>query len=230
MIAELEWPVGLLYYPDLSNIVHLPQAQLGPPFRDRLAALQAAIEGLELLLQSQAGAEEQVFHTYLQEHPVLLDVYGSAVSKPRLTYPNGAFSPLGKTYVEPDFVIRYPENTYRLIELEKPNHELAAKRGDPRTAVTHAAFQTAEWKHYILHHYSEIAKTFPGIAGSYKTTVIISRTVELFLGSSTNVHQYLTLVRQQLAVDDILTYDDLITRAKTALIQLAGLAQAMSDS
>lgn len=207
-----------------------PQAQLGPPFRDRLTALQAAIEGFELLLESQAGAEEQVFHTYLQEHPVLLDVYGSAVSKPRLTYPKGTSSPLGKTYVEPDFVVRYPENTYRLIELEKPSHELATKRGDPRTAVTHAAFQTAEWKHYILHHYAEIERAFPGIAGSYKTTVIVSRTIELFLGSSTSVHQYLGLVRQQLAVDDILTYDDIVARAKTALVQLAGLAQAMSDS
>jgi hypothetical protein len=35
-----------------------PQAQLGAPFRDRLAALQAAIEGFEALLRDQPDADE----------------------------------------------------------------------------------------------------------------------------------------------------------------------------
>jgi hypothetical protein len=203
-----------------------PQAQLGPPFRDRLAALQVAIEGFEALLRDQPDADERVFHEYLNTHHVLLDVYGSGSSKPQFEYPEGT-SLLGKAYVEPDFVIRYPENTYKLVELEKPSHELATKRGDPRSALTHAAFQIGEWKHYIANHYAEIQNDFPGIAGSYRTMVIISRAIQAYLGSTDDVHTYLSLVRQQLNVDEIFTYDDLITRAKTALVQLASLAQAM---
>jgi hypothetical protein len=206
-----------------------PLAELGPPFRDRLAGLRDAIEEFESLLEEQPEADERVFHSYLEEHPILLDVYGSASSKPRFTYPAGA-SFLGKSYVEPDFIIQYPENTYKLIELEKPGHELATKRGDPRTALTHAAFQIAEWKDYIARFYTEIQNDFPGIAGSYKTMVIISRTSQRYLDSTANIHEYLSLVRQQLAVNDILTYDDLITHAKTAFVQIAGLAQGTDGS
>ena len=59
---------------------------------------------------------------------------------------------------------------------------------------------------------------------NYRTMVIISRTTQAYLGSSDDVHAYLSLVRQQLDVNEIFTYDDLITRAKTALVQLASLA------
>ena len=200
-----------------------PQPPLGPIVRDRLDILAAAADGLESLLETQGDAPEAVFHDYLVRNPILMDVYGHAESKPRLTYPDGE-SPTGKAYVEPDFILKYWNNTYKLIELEKPGHILATKEGHPRVSVTHGAFQIAEWKDYIARNYHLISSRYPGIAGSYTSALIIGR--ETARSITSDPHRYMALLRQQLAVDEVLTYDDLIHKARTAIAQL----QALADS
>jgi hypothetical protein len=74
------------------------------------------------------------------------------VSRPRFVYPEGK-SPLGKAYVEPDFVIRRPGSRYTVVELERPGKLVATKRGHARAEVTQASFQIAEFKDYIVEHY-----------------------------------------------------------------------------
>jgi hypothetical protein len=204
-----------------------PGAPLDRTVRDRLDILATAANGLEVLLATQADAPEAVYHDYLQENPVLLDVYGQAESKPRLTYPEGE-SVLGKAYVEPDFIFRYPNNTYRLVELEKPGHNLDTVVGHPSAAVTHAAFQIAEWKDYINRYYHLISSRYPGIAGGYQSTLVIGRERQRRIGTERDLHSYLSLVRQQLAVNEVLTYDDLIHKARAAITQLQVLADSAS--
>jgi hypothetical protein len=203
-----------------------PEPPLGPIVRDRLAILEAAADGLEALLETQGDAPEAVFHDYLLANPVLIDVYGSPESKPRLIYPEGQ-SPLGKAYVEPDFIWKYPNNTYKLIELEKPGHILDTREGHPRAAVTHGAFQIAEWKQYINRYYNLISSRYPGIAGSYTGALIIGRETERHIGNDTGVNDYMDLLRQQFAVEEVLTYDDLVHRARAAIAQLQALADSV---
>lgn len=203
----------------------IPEVRFGQRVRDRLDILVAAADGLESLLATQGDAPEAVFHDYLLANPVLIDVYGRAESKPRLTYPEGQ-SPLGKAYVEPDFIWTYPNNTYKLIELEKPGHILGTREGHPRAAVTHGAFQIAEWKDYINRHYNLISSRYPGIAGSYTSALIIGRETERHIGNAADVSHYMALLRQQFAVEEVLTYDDLIHKARAAIAQL----QALADS
>jgi hypothetical protein len=107
--------------------------------RDRLFRLADAINRFAALLAVGTDQHEAVFHAFLVEHPILLDVYGIVESKPRFVYPEGE-SPLGKQYVEPDFIVRYPGQRYRLIELERPAKQLATRDGHPRVGVTQAAF------------------------------------------------------------------------------------------
>jgi hypothetical protein len=90
------------------------------PYFDRLSRLGVAIDKFVALLERGHDEYEAVFHAFLQQNSILLDVYGEAISKPRFVYPEGE-SPLGKAYVEPDFIIRYPGNSYKLVELERPS-------------------------------------------------------------------------------------------------------------
>ena len=46
----------------------------------------------------------------------------------------------GTFQAEPDFVIGYSNQTYKLIELERPDHLLATKSAHPRLVLTHAAY------------------------------------------------------------------------------------------
>lgn len=188
---------------------------------DKLDMLGKAIDGFARLLSDRGDEVESVFHRYLASHPVLLDVYGVVESKPRFTYPAGE-SPTGKGFVEPDFLIRYPaDNTYKLVELERPNKGLATKHGEPRHEVGQATFQIAEWKDYIQNHYELLKARYPGISSPPRTQVVISRSTMERSGVS-NTERYLAMLRQQFTVDEIITYDILLEHARTAYAQLAG--------
>lgn len=195
------------------------------PFRDRLSRLHDAIGRLAATLKEAGDADEGVFHQVLRDNSILLDVYGEAISKPRLPYPEGE-SPLGKTYVEPDFIIRYPGRRYRLIELEKPAKGVATARGQPRAELTQSAFQVAEWKAYIANHYNLIRAKYPGISTACEATIVISRSNAAAFGDGRDMSKYQEVLRTQYPEIDILTYDDLLERARTAYTQLASLGLA----
>jgi hypothetical protein len=190
-------------------------------YRDRLSGLYDAIKGMRELLRASDLPEDAV-HEYLLMNPILLDVYGQAVSKPRLPYPE-AESPLGKKYLEPDFIIRFPGSRYRLVELERPSKRLATIQGQPRAEVTQATFQIAEWRAYIANHYDVICTEFPGISTACTATIIISRSGEAAIGEDRDMMKYQELLRTQYPGIEILTYDELLERAQAAYVQLAAL-------
>jgi hypothetical protein len=195
--------------------------------RDRLARLAQAIDEFAVLLADQSGAAEAVFHEFLARNPILLDVYGLVESKPRFVYPQGD-SPLGKTYVEPDFIVAYAGQRYRLIELERPAKDLATRSGEPRSGVTQAAFQVGEWKDFINNHYDQLRSRYPGISSKPYTQVIISRSTTM-RPADCDLARYQALLREQLAVDEVITFDNLLERARRAFVQIAGINLPASD-
>ena len=205
-----------------------PEAQIDL-FYDRLSSLRKAIDKFEVLLEKCSSEDESVFHEFLKENPVLLDVYGEPIYKPRFYYPKGE-SPLRKKYVEPDFIIRYPGNVYKLVELERPGKAVATKKGHPRAEVSQAAFQIAEWETYILNHYKAIKQRFPGIAVNHSSMIVISRASEENFEAKLEVRRYMELVKQSFSVDDVLLYDDLLERARQAYIRLSGMTIERSES
>jgi len=72
------------------------------PFIDRLTFLASTLQSFDTLLNEAGDEVEALFHNFIAANPILLDVYGDAIPKPRWHYPEGE-SPLGKTYVEPDW-------------------------------------------------------------------------------------------------------------------------------
>ena len=188
---------------------------------DRLSVLQQSIVGFEDLLRSDPDGDESLFHEYLKAHPVILDIYGAVESKPRFLYP-AEESPLGKAYVEPDFLIAYPGNFYKLVELEKPGKLLATAQGQPRAGIGQAAFQIAEWRTFIAEHYENLKDRYPQISTQCSTRIVVSRTSERSLGQGRNATKMLQLYREQFTVDELMTYDDLLRLARMAYQQLAG--------
>ena len=192
-------------------------------FKERVANFEATIDQLEKLLDDDASQDESVYQELLRTHPELLDFYAvSCVSKPKWYY-EGHSNPLNKKYVEPDFVLCYANKTYRLVELERPDHQFATKKGQP-TAAAHAPFfQLAEWRDYINKHYGEIQDEFPGISSKSPGVVIISRTTERAFGSGRDAHEYLAMLAHQHDNIECWTYDDVVTRARIVLDRLASL-------
>jgi hypothetical protein len=189
-----------------------------------LGRLKQAIDDFRNVLLFQSHETEDVFHKLIEKHPILLDVYGSCESKPKLHYPDGELSPIGKTYVEPDFIVTYTDQSYKLVELERASKNVATKQGQPRAEVGQAAFQTAEWVHYIREHYSQIRNRYPGIHTKCKTSLIMSRSTQSSFNNVKNINRYKEMIIQQYTVDEFLTYDDLFDRACTAYTVLTGLS------
>lgn len=190
-------------------------------FYDRLTALRKAIDSFKSLLDERPQADESLFHNFLKENPIVLDIYGEVVSKPRFNYPDGE-SPLGKEYVEPDFIIKYPGNRYKLVELEKPGKLMATLKGQTRSGVSQAAFQIGEWDTYIRNHYELIKDRFPGISVNRSSMIVISRASEESIGSNRDVSKYMEVVAGQY-LPDVFLYDDLLEKANQAYVRLAGL-------
>lgn len=193
-------------------------------YTNQLAKLKQAIDDFRNTLLFQSHEAESVFHKLIEQHPILLDVYGHCESKPRLYYPDGELSPIGKAYVEPDFIISYADQSYKLVELERASKNIATKQGQPRAEVNQAAFQTAEWVHYIREHYNRIRERYPGIHTKYKTSLIMSRSTQSSFINAIEINRYKELIIQQYNIDEFLTYDDLFDRACTAYTILTGLS------
>jgi hypothetical protein len=131
-----------------------------------------------------------------------------------------------KVDVRRDTVIRRPGSRYTVVELERPGKLVATKRGHARAEVTQASFQIAEFKDYIVEHYDLLKEVFPGINRDPALIVVISRSTEASFGGRGDTHRQLQLLREQLGVDELLTYDDLLDRARAALARLSGLSPA----
>jgi hypothetical protein len=192
-------------------------------FQKRVANFQMTIDQLDKLLDDDTSQDESVYHELLKKNPELLDFYAvSCVSKPKWYY-KGHSNPLNKMYVEPDFVLCYPSKTYRLVELERPDHQFATKKGQPTAAAHTPFFQLGEWRSYISTHYEAIKDEFPGISPNGPGVVIISRAREQTFGHKRDVHEYLSMLSHQHHNIECWTYDDVLTRARTVLNRLASL-------
>jgi hypothetical protein len=193
-------------------------------YTNRLVTLQKAIDLLRKNLLFNDAAPEHVFHRLLENNPILVDVYGVCQSKPVLKYPAGHSSIIGKDFLVPDFIVLYPDQSYKLVEIERPSKSMATKAGQPRAELTQAIFQIAEWKHFIKTHYDAIRDNYPGIQSKCKSMIIMSRSKQKAFGGLQDLKAYAELLMEQYNVDEVLTYDDILERACLAYYQLTGLA------
>jgi hypothetical protein len=112
-----------------------------------------------------------------------------------------------------DFVFREPYNDYRLVEIEAPYRRLFRKNGHPRHELTHAISQIGDWLQYIQDNKKAVEIEFEGISVTPRTLVVIGRSSSL---SEAN-RRTLTGMMAQTPKLTILTYDDLVERARANL-------------
>jgi hypothetical protein len=192
---------------------------------DKTRRFEGLIDQLQSTLAFRGEENEIVFQEFLEAHPELLDLYGRVIPQPRFSYPAGT-SPIGKSYVEPDFVISYNDGTYRIVEIERPNKRISTSRGQPRSEVTQAVFQLSEFRTFIEDHANVLQSDFPGIrASGCRYTLIIGRKEISPESPFCNFENLRAHVRGTYRADDVWVFDDLIDRARTALDAFRGLSR-----
>lgn len=178
-----------------------------------ISRLDIAIRELDSLLTRSPDEIEAKFHDLLATYPILLDPIGEVHSKPLFIYPPGYSSPTGKKKLQPDFIISYSVQHYRLVEIERPNKKTVTDQGHQRATVTQAAYQLSEWEHFLEHHSKEVEHIFPGIGSrpNRSYTLIIGRNSDI--GPYKNIDDLRTQLKRAIG-EEVLTYDDLLIQAK----------------
>jgi hypothetical protein len=170
--------------------------------REQHAKLLAQFEALL------AGPEEPC-HQFLKATPGLLcATHDAAWSK----------VPFGN-HVS-DFVFREPRNDYILVEIEAPYRELFRRNGHPRQELTHAIGQIDDWLSYIQDNKAKVENELGllGISATPRTLILIGRSASL----TENNRRRLAVMRSRTPGLTIMTYDDLLARARENLERLFG--------
>ena len=203
--------------------ISVGDAQVSVLFRDRLERLAEAITRFERLLEEGDDVLEARFQEFLEKNPALIDIYGEVIPHPNWVYPRDTLSPIKKESLVPDFVVRYHGDRYMLVEIERPSKRLGTIHGEPRSDVNQAAFQLAEWRDFIDHHYDLIKGEFPHITGSSPGLIVIGRSRRGSVGPDYDLDGYKRYLRKLFANSEVFTYDDLLVRAKLAYCRLCAL-------
>lgn len=157
---DLGKKIGQISDKQLAEIIFLRKIVLDSPDRYEIEKIGEKIEAFERLLNEHEDDNESVFHEFLYKNSFLLDLYGEPVSKPRFKYPTIIESPLRKAYVEPDFIIKYPNQHYKLVELEKPSKKVTTKRGHSSSELLNLLFKLQNGMFLLLNIMNKLKRIF----------------------------------------------------------------------
>ncbi len=204
-----EYAAGWARLDLMSAIAHRNEVK---NFLHQLDGRRAAGERYEKMLQEfealLAGPEEPC-HQFLKSHSGLLCPTNDA-----------AWSKVHFGKHVSDFVFREPRDDYLLVEIEAPHHALFRKDGHPRQELTHAVGQIHDWLAFIQDHKAEVEQTLgvSGFSSTPRTLVVIGRSAAL----TEENRRKLAVMQGECRHLSIITYDDLIERARLNLERLFG--------
>jgi hypothetical protein len=115
-----------------------------------LAVSKPVLEGYEALILKEPD-NEPAFQRFLMEHPQLLDPMAVQV----WPHPN-LFG-----FRFPDFVVRRADNSYIVIEIERPSKPLVTTGGQLSADVTHAEQQATDYRSYLMQRFADARVHFP---------------------------------------------------------------------
>jgi hypothetical protein len=148
----------------LSQMEHSKAASHDARMDNAITALYAAltsrwfglnrsgINTFKMLLAEPGVSEEQV-QTFLEINPYLLDPFFAEI---------WAKTRLGESLVA-DFLIRLMDNSYLVVEIEKPSDMIITKNGDLSAKTTHAVRQALEYREWLLSNKLYAQQRFSGI-------------------------------------------------------------------
>lgn len=177
-----------------------------------LAALRLAISDLSNALNS-ATANEAALQRTLTIHPIL---FGPEYIRVQPEFP------LGSDY-RADYAVVRGSGLVDLVEIEASSHKLYVNKGkDPSAALTHAEQQVLDWLDLHARYGGYLQERMPGLRRP-RGFVIIGRSATLSEESARKLEQR---NRAYDSVLEVLTYDDVLDRAKKLLEVFEGLTTA----
>jgi Domain of unknown function (DUF4263) len=115
-----------------------------------LAVSTPVLKRYEALIIEQPD-NEQAFQRFLTEHSQLLDPMAVQVwPQPNL---------FGSRF--PDFVVRRADDSYVIVEIERPSKALVTAGGHLSAEVTHAEQQATDYRSYLIQHLASARVHFP---------------------------------------------------------------------
>ena len=106
--------------------------------------------------------EEIECQNFLKTNPYILEPFHAQIwSKPRL----------GEELI-PDFIVRSIDNSYTVIEIEKPDISIMTKAGELSAKATHAKRQALDFRDWLINNNLYAIKKFPSVYRPYCLVVI----------------------------------------------------------
>jgi len=182
----------------LKNVIKDEFLKLNNAHRT-LTMLEIAIGQLETLLDT-TKRNENSLQKCITENPILLGLdYSKVIPKHKL----------GSEF-EVDYALEKYNGLIDLMEIESSNLNIFTKQGNPSSYLVHAEQQVIDWLDWIEKNSAYARNGLKGLI-SPKGYVIIGRS------SSLNKKTRASLIRRNKAFNEnisILTYDDVLTKAK----------------
>lgn len=105
---------------------------------------------------------EKVYHDSIDNNRILLEPFAAKIwSKPRF----------GENFV-PDFLIRSIDDSYTIVEIEKPYQPIITKDGNLSSEATHAKKQVLNFRDWVIGNHLYAKDKFPGIWRPFGLVVI----------------------------------------------------------
>jgi len=173
-----------------------------------ITSLEYAILELGELLRNKSRNENEL-QRFLTENPILFGLeYVQIIPKHRL----------GSEY-EMDYALVNHNGMVDLVEIESSNLPIYTKRGNPSSKLTHAEQQVLDWLDWIERNNSYSQRNLQGML-SPKGFVVIGKSDSLSIANKEKLNRRNIIYRDRLL---ILTYDDLLDRARNILSRLQNL-------
>jgi len=119
------------------------------------------LKGFAKLIEN-SGLQEIIYHNFLKANPLILEPFHAQIwSKPRF----------GEALV-PNFLIRSMDNTYTVVEIERPDIKIMTNAGELSAYTTHAKRQALDFRDWASSNQLYAQQTYKGIARPFCLVVI----------------------------------------------------------
>lgn len=193
----------------------------------KLGRFSKDVEEFERLLEESRGSQEKRFLTYLDEHPYLLDLYAISIEpQPFLEIPEKKLSTVKGRGRLPDYIAKYRDDTYVLIEIERPDKPIfVGKDIQPSHELTQAINQVSVWDE-IVRSFGNYVSKFPGIR-NHRSLVVIGREHCSKFNSPEEFRTELNRINQQCNRINVITFDELVERARLAIAKITAIKSVL---
>jgi hypothetical protein len=180
-----------------------------------LTNLELAIKELHEILQEETANENRLQECLTQNSILFGTEYCRVIPKHRL----------GSEFIT-DYALEKVSGVIDVVEIESSIHKLYTQQGNPSAALIHAEQQILDWLNWIEIESSYARRNLPGLQQPVGY-IIIGRSTLLANKDRCKLNRRNTTYRGSIV---ILTYDDLLDRAKNLLNMLSSSHTAFNES